>query len=395
MDHEPEYWPGPAGMMRTTLLVIILLAVVWLSYLIFSPFLLAFATAAPIALLLFPTQERLAAGMGGRRRSLAATLLVIWIALLVAIPLAAVLSLVGSQAVTFFSWVGPQLEPDRVQHFLRVTLPQRVPWFGAAWDALDPYVAPAVSNLLGQLSAWVQFLIQRLATGVGSVAIELFIFFLFLFFMLRDGRAFLSLLRSLSPLSPEQESRVIEHLAATTKGALLGILVVPIAQGALATIGYWLFGVPNALLWGAITVIACLIPLLGAPVVWIPITIFVFFTGPAWKGIALFVYGTFVVSGIDNILKPMLLSGTARVHPLPGFLCVVGGTLAFGPAGLLVGPVVLSLAISALYIYRTEFQPGRIQAPNGRVEPTPVRVETVPGAVSRIEIPPGTTLPGS
>ena len=370
MDHEPEYWPGPAGMMRTTILVIILLVVVWLSFLIFSPFLLAFATAAPIALLLFPTQERLAAGMGGRR-SLAAMLLVIWIALLVAIPLAAVLSLVGSQAVTFFSWVGPQLAPDRVQHFLTVTLPARIPWFGAAWDALEPYLAPAVSNLLGQLSAWVQFLIQRLATGVGSFAIELFIFFLFFFFLLRDGRAFLSLLRSLSPLSPEQEARVIEHLAATTKGALLGILVVPIAQGALATIGYWLFGVPNALLWGAITVIACLIPLLGAPVAWIPITIFVFFTEPAWKGIALLVYGTFVISGIDNILKPMLLSGTARVHPLPGFLCVVGGTLAFGPAGLLVGPVVLSLAISALYIYRTEFQPGRI------------------------EIPPGTTLPGS
>lgn len=394
MDHEPEYWPGPAGMMRTTLLVIILLAVVWLSYLIFSPFLLAFATAAPIALLLFPTQERLAAGMGGGRRSLAAMLLVIWIALLVAIPLAAVLSLVGSQAVTFFSWVGPQLEPDRVQHFLTVTLPTRIPWFGAAWDALDPYLAPAVSNLLSQLSAWVQFVIQRLATGVGSFAIELFIFFLFLFFLLRDGRAFLSLVRSLSPLSPEQESRVIEHLAATTKGALLGVLVVPIAQGALATIGYWLFGVPNALLWGAITVIACLIPLLGAPVAWIPITIFVFFTGPAWKGIALLVYGTFVISGIDNILKPMLLSGTARVHPLPGFLCVVGGTLAFGPAGLLVGPVVLSLAISALYIYRTEFQPGRIQAPVGRVETVPVRVDTIPGATSRIEIPPGTTLPG-
>src|SRR5512138_729614 len=122
MDDEPEYWPGPAGTMRTTLLVITLLAVLWVSFLVFRPFLLMFATAAPIALLLFPTQERLAAGMKNRR-SLAATLLVIWIALLVAIPLAAVLSLVGSQAVTFFSWVGPQLEPDRVQHFLRVTLP--------------------------------------------------------------------------------------------------------------------------------------------------------------------------------------------------------------------------------------------------------------------------------
>jgi hypothetical protein len=62
-----------------------------------------------------------------------------------------------------------------------------------------------------------------------------------------------------------------------------------------------------------------------------------------------------VISSIDNILKPMLLSGAARVHPLLGFLSVIGGTLAFGPSGLLVGPIVLSLAISALHIYRTDF----------------------------------------
>jgi predicted PurR-regulated permease PerM len=387
MDEEPEYWPGPAGTMRTTVLLLTLGAVLWLAFLVFQPFLLMFATAAPIALLLFPTQERLATGMGNRR-SLAAILLVIWIALLVAIPFAAILSLVGTQAVGFFSWVGPQLEPDRVQHFLRETLPQRVPWFGAAWDALEPYLAPAVSNFLSQISAWLQILLQRLATGAGSFVVELFIFFLFLFFLLRDGRSFLAVARSLSPLSSEQETRVTEHLAATARGALLGVLVVPIAQGALATIGYWMFGVPNALLWGSITVIACLIPLLGAPVVWIPITVFLFFTHPAWQAIAMLAYGTFVVSGIDNVLKPMLLSGAARVHPLPGFLSVVGGTLAFGPAGLLVGPVVLSLAISALYIYRTEFQPGRIQtAPLGRIETA--------AAVGRIETPPGASLPGS
>ena len=88
---------------------------------------------------------------------------------------------------------------------------------------------------------------------------------------------------------------------------------------------------------------------------WVQIAIFLFFVGPTWKAIVLFAYGAGVISSIDNILKPMLLSGAARVHPLLGFLSVIGGTLAFGPAGLLVGPMVLSLAISALHIYRSDF----------------------------------------
>ena len=357
MGDTPERSPVPEGTLRTAVLLLTLGIVLFLTYELLLPFLLPFATAAPVAILLAPMQNRLAAGMG-QRRGISAALLVFWIACLVAIPLAAGLTLLGGQAVTFFSWLGPQLEPAKLQVFLRKTLPAKVPWLGAAWDALEPYIAPTASSLLTQISGGVQLVIQRVATGVGSTAIGLFLFFLFLFFLLRDGRSFISLLRSISPLSPAQEERVVGHLVATVRGTLLGVLIVPLAQGTLAALGYWMFGVPHALLWGGITVLACLIPLLGAPIVWIPISVFIYITGPAWKAIALLVYGTVVISGIDNVLKPMLLSGAARVHPLLGFLAVVGGTLAFGPAGLLVGPIILSLAISALYIYRTEFLSG-------------------------------------
>ena len=317
------------------MLLVTLGAVLYLAWEVFRFFILMFATAAPVAILMNPTQERLTGGLGNRR-SLAAAILVIWSLLIVAIPFTAVLTLLGGQAVNFFSWLGPQLEPDKVQTFLRDTLPSKIPWFGPAWDTLEPYVAPTAASLLSQISGAVQVLLQRLATGLGATVVEISFFFLFLFFFLRDGRAILALLRSLSPLSSEQESRVIEHLIATSRGALLGVLVVPLAQGASAMLGYWIFGVPNALLWGSITVLACLIPLLGAPIVWVPIGIFLFFSGPSWKAIGLLVYGAAVISSIDNVLKPMLLSGAARVHPLLGFLSVIGGTLAFGPAGLLV-----------------------------------------------------------
>jgi predicted PurR-regulated permease PerM len=353
-EEKPHAWPGPAGGVRTAVLLAVLAVVLYLTWEVFRPFVLMFATAAPVAMLMTPTQERLAAGLGNRR-SLAAAVLVLWALLIVAIPFTAILTLLAGQAVNFFSWLGPQLEPAKVQRLLSDTLPEKIPWFGPLWETLEPYVAPTAASLLAQISRAVQLLLQRLATGIGATVVEISLFFIFLFFFLRDGRMILALMRSLSPLSQEQEHRVIGHLKATSRGAILGVVVVPLAQGAVAMLGYWFFGVPNALLWGSVTVIACLIPLLGAPIVWVPISIFLFFTGPAWKAIALFVYGAAVISSIDNILKPMLLSGAARVHPLLGFLSVIGGTLAFGPAGLLVGPVILSLAISALHIYRSDF----------------------------------------
>ena len=313
-DETPHVWPGPAGTVRTAVLLAVLAVVLYLTWEVFRPFALMFATAAPVAMLMTPTQERLTAGLGNRR-SLAATILVIWALLIVAIPFTAVLTLLAGQAVNFFTWLGPQLEPAKVQTLLRETLPAKIPWFGPMWETLEPYIAPTAASLLSQISRAVQALLQRLATGIGATVVEVSIFFLFLFFFLRDGRAILTLMRSLSPLSQEQETRVFDHLRATSRGAILGVVVVPLAQGASAMLGYWALGVPNALLWGSVTVLACLIPLLGAPIVWIPISIFLFFTGPAWKAIALFVYGAAVISSIDNILKPMLLSGAARVHP--------------------------------------------------------------------------------
>jgi len=335
-------------------LLVTLGVVLYLTWEVFRYFVLMFATAAPMAILMTPTQERLTAGLGNRR-TLAALVLLIWTLLIVAIPFTAILTLLGGQAVNFFSWLGPQLEPAKVQTLLRETLPSKIPWFGPMWDTLEPYIAPTAAGLLSQMSQGVQVLLRQLATGLGATVVEISFFFLFLFFFLRDGRLILAFMRSFSPLSAEQEKRVTDHLVATSRGAILGVLVVPLAQGASAMLGYWILGVPNALLWGSVTVFACLIPLLGAPIVWVPIGIFLFFNGPAWKAIALLVYGTAVISSIDNVLKPMLLSGAARVHPLLGFLSVIGGTLAFGPAGLLVGPLVLSLAISALHIYRTDF----------------------------------------
>jgi predicted PurR-regulated permease PerM len=127
--------------------------------------------------------------------------------------------------------------------------------------------------------------------------------------------------------------------------------VVPIAQGVVALLGFSIFGLPAPFLWSAMVVFAALIPLLGSPLAWVPAGLYLFSISQP-RGIGLLIYGVLVISMIDNVLKPLILKGAAQVHMLLGFLAILGGLYAFGFKGLVVGPVVLSLVMSAFRIYR-------------------------------------------
>jgi predicted PurR-regulated permease PerM len=132
------------------------------------------------------------------------------------------------------------------------------------------------------------------------------------------------------------------------------VVVVPVAQGILAGIGFMLFGVPSPFVWGTAVILAATVPLVGSPLAWVPACVYLLIQGRNGAAIGLLVFCTVVVSGSDNLIKPLLLRGTARIHPLLGFLSIIGGVLAFGVFGFLIGPVVLSLVVSAIRIYRLD-----------------------------------------
>lgn len=100
--------------------------------------------------------------------------------------------------------------------------------------------------------------------------------------------------------------------------------------------------------------LAAMVPILGSPLGWVPAVVWLFATGSTFQWVGMLVFGVVVVSGLDNIVKPMLLEGTAQIHPLLGFLSILGGVLAFGVFGFLIGPVILSLVISGIRIYRSD-----------------------------------------
>jgi predicted PurR-regulated permease PerM len=357
--------PSPLGSWRTSApLFAFLVLIAVLAWLVFRYFLLTFAVAGSLALLLAPVHGALARRFGGRG-GLAAAVLVLVTVLVVLAPVITYGTLVMQQAVAFFEWLRPQLEPHAFERLWTITLPERFPTL-AAWIQQTTGDTPGhtASVILSRAAGEANRAARAALGGLATVLFEAALFVMMLFFLLRDGDQLREAVRGISPLTRAQETEAIDHLTRTVKGVLQSMLLVPLIQGALGILGFWLFGVPAALLWGVSVIFAAMIPILGSPLAWIPAVLYLLSQGRLWGAVGMAAYGTLVISGIDNVLKPVILRETARIHTMLGFLSIIGGVLAFGPRGLIVGPVVLSLVLSAYRIYRYDILRWRDERPS-------------------------------
>lgn len=336
-----------------TPLLAALAVILVLAYVVFQPFLLDFAVAIAMALLLAPAQHRLTAALG-ERRALAATLIVLVTTIVIFVPVLTSLVILTKQALAFFSWAVPHLDPDEVKRFWSETLPTRFPALKGWILRTEGQLTPLFSTALSQLVSGANAVLQGLVGGLTRTLFDLLVFLVTLFFLLKDGPRLKAELRPISPFTEAQERQIFEHLDKTVKASLQAMIVVPIVQGLVAGLGFFLFGVPSPMVWGTVVILAAMVPVLGSPLGWMPAVVYVFLTGRTWAAVGLFFYSLLLVSGIDNVVKPMILRGGAQIHPLLGFLSILGGILAFGFYGFLIGPAILSLVLSAIRIYRLD-----------------------------------------
>ena len=350
---------------RQAPLYVVLFLVLALAVTVFHYFFLTFTVAGSVALMLAPVQRGLTRRLRGRHW-LAAGLLTVLVTVAIAVPVLGYGTLLADQAMSFVEWVRPWLEPAAFEKLWREDLPRRYPLL-MAWlrQSTDGGGLPAASNALARVVAVVNGFAQWLLTGLAAGLVDLGIFLMMLFFMLRDGDQLREAVRGISPLTRGQETELMDHLTNTVKGVLQSMVVVPLAQGLVALLGFLAFGVPSPVLWSVMVVLASMIPLLGSPLAWVPACLYLLTQGREAAAIGLFAYGSLVIAGIDNVIKPLILKGAARIHTMLGFLSILGGLYAFGPKGLIAGPVVLSLVLSAYRIYRYDVLRWRHETPDG------------------------------
>ncbi len=315
---------------------------------VFWPFLKPLALAAVFAVVLQGLYQRVVRALGGWP-STAALLTVIMSVFFILLPLSLVGVLVGNEARDLYvSLEAGSGQTTIAQMFLRVD-----ETFGDV-PGIGEFTRSAsidVSTYTKEALQWITGHAGDIFSSASQLLLAFFIFFIALYYLLRDGTRVRQILIELSPLSDKEDTRVFDWLELAINSVIKGNLVIALVQGVLTTIGFTIFGVSNTILWGTVAAVAALIPGIGTGLVFTPAVAFLFFTGATVPALGLLVWGALGVGLIDNFLGPKLVGRGMKLHPLLVLLSVLGGLLYFGPAGIFLGPLTLSLLFALVSIY--------------------------------------------
>lgn len=344
---DTDDWSSPDHIHSLVLMAVTVVGL-YLCYRMAVPFLPALAWAMSLALLLVPVQRWLEPKV--RSPGLAAGMLVLLVGVGVLFPA----MLVGNRMLDEVT-SGAGAITDMVD--------------SGQWRrnvAAYPLLAPAadwvehqfdVPDTVDAMTAWLTGAVASLARESVVQVIGMVLTLYLLFYFLRDRRAILASIASLSPLSQADTTRMFGDVDDTVHATIYGTLLVAMVQGTLGGLMFWWLGLPAPLLWGVLMGLLAIVPVLGAFIVWIPAALFLLLDGSGGKALVLVLWGAIVVGGIDNVLYPMLVGRRLKMHTLLAFVSIVGGLAVFGSAGLILGPVIFAITRLLLEIWSRRHTP--------------------------------------
>ena len=196
---------------------------------------------------------------------------------------------------------------------------------------------------------------QFLMGGISSFAVNLFVLVFVLYFMLIGGTKMEQYIYELLPFSDSNKKHVMNEINMIVRANAIGIPLLAIIQGAIATLGYYLFDAPSALLFGFLTCFATVIPIVGTTLVWFPLAAYMAISGDWPHAIGLLLYCGLIVTNIDNLIRFILQKKKADTHPLITIFGVVIGLSLFGFMGVIFGPLLISIFILCVNIFKEQY----------------------------------------
>lgn len=324
------------------------LAAIVLFYLLLKPLLTIFLASIILTYIFYPVYKKIKKPLKYDTLSILATLILIIIIFLM--PFIFVASQIPKQAANIYGYAKENIVDEG---FFDLTCEDvksvkcNVINFvsGSGYFNFDKIV----DDIFQKITEFATYVVIRIPNIIFGVALALFISF----FLFKDGKKLANGVLGMIPLNKRHSNKLIEQFGRVTYSVVYAHIIVAIAQGTLGAIGFYVFGIESALFWGVIMAIFALIPLVGPAIIWIPAAIFILINGVIinsyWdigKGIGLLLYGIFIISTSDNILRMKLVSGKADVHPLTVLIGIIGGISLFGLIGIFIGPIALSLLIT-------------------------------------------------
>lgn len=323
---------------------------VYVCYVIVRPFLLPAAAATALAVAFYPVVSTLRKRM---RRSAAAALALLLIVVLIVTPLV-LLSIGATQELRqLFSRLSQRSAADGGwELYLTHVLSKPLSWLGMDPNNPEFSLRAVVTDWVDAASASLVRAIRSVITNIAGTLLDLVVALFTLFFLLRDGDRLLEQLKDFVPLDRVTVDLLLDRVNKTIIANMYGVVAVGFVQGGLTGLAFWVLSLPNPILYGMVAGLLSMVPLLGASSVWVVTAISLVVAGNYSKAAMLAAFGAGVIGLADNFIRPYVVSGQVKLHPLLVFFALLGGARAFGLVGIFIGPAVLSVTIALLEILR-------------------------------------------
>lgn len=324
------------------------LAMAWIA----SPFFGAILWGLVTAIVFMPVNRALVHGLAGHRNLAAALTLIVIIAIVI-VPAFVVGSLLIDEAVsTYDSLLRQQIDIGATLETVRSILPKPV------LSIIDRYALTDLSQIEERLSTFLTSGVRvaaekalSITQGAFSFMVSLGIMLYLTYFLLRDGGIIVRKISTRMPLQEGKRRALFDKFITVVRATIKGSIVVAIVQGILGGLAFYLLDIRAPLLWGVVMGLLSLVPAIGTGLVWAPVAIFLLATGEVGRGITLLLLGVFVISMIDNVLRPILVGKDTQMPDYVVLIATLGGLALLGMNGIIIGPVIAAMFIAAWDIY--------------------------------------------
>lgn len=339
---------------------VFLIAFLWLIVSLLSPFLTSFLWAVIIAMVFYPVYQRVLAWTGNRS-NVAAFITTVGVLLVLGLPGFFILVNLGHELARSYEALSNASWEDTghrvIERLKFLNLEGLLRDWGVQADQAEQLVREGITNGLKSLSSTVIAWLSEILRNMGIFAVRVFFIAVALFFFFRDGAKYSHKAIDLLPMEHDHREQVVGTLSVTVSAVVRAMFVTAMTQGLMAGLGFAVAGVPLPVVFGFVTFINSFIPFLGAASVWIPGVLWLLWQDQVPAALGLAAWGG-IISSVDNVIKPLIIGGEAKLPIFLLFFTILGGLKVYGFLGVFLGPVILSLALALLAIYKEVYLSG-------------------------------------
>ena len=325
----------------------IILTLAFKFYTVMSGFVPAIASGCVLAFLFNPVYLRLRRIV--RNRSLAAFIILFIVVALILVPVTLVVITLQEQVQYLFT--------EQALNNTKKALVNIDNFVSSKFNISisEQYLTDILSGLVTTAQEVVTAIGPRMLFSLTRMMLMTFVTLFLLYYLLKNSKSVVQYFKDYLPINYKNSNILLETMGKDTRTLILGQFLIAFCQGALGGIGFFIFGVPRAILWGFAMVIASFVPFIGAAIIWVPAVIILVAHRQYFSATCLFLWGALIVGTFDNLIRPKLTSTLGTIHPVTVLLGVFIGIKEWGAIGIVVGPLFITVLVNLIVMFREEY----------------------------------------